>query len=112
MRPIRAGVVTRCRGPHAPCLSLVANRYEGQRDQLMQQSFNMEQAHLTSQNLASTLQTVRERTRLDASALPSLLTDARGEGRCCACRGRAGRGHAPDQHGDEEAVRKDGHQQD
>lgn len=35
-------------------------RYEGQRDQLMQQSFNMEQANYTIQTLKDTKTTVRE----------------------------------------------------
>ena len=36
-----------------------SSRYEGQRDQLMQQSFNMEQANYTIQSLKDTKTTVR-----------------------------------------------------
>jgi len=34
-------------------------RYEAQRDQALQQSFNIEQAHMASQSLQTTLQAVR-----------------------------------------------------
>lgn len=38
----------------------ISSRYEGQRDNLMQQSFNMEQANYTIQSLKDTKTTVRE----------------------------------------------------
>lgn len=41
---------------------LQLSRYEGQRDNLMQQSFNMEQANYTIQNLKDTKTTVRDAT--------------------------------------------------
>lgn len=42
-----------------PAVSFVMNRYEGQREQLSQQSFNMEQANYTIQTLKDTKTTVR-----------------------------------------------------
>lgn len=41
------------------CLNVFFFRYEGQRDNLMQQSFNMEQANYTIQTLKDTKTTVR-----------------------------------------------------
>lgn len=43
------------------CFINISSRYEGQRDNLMQQSFNMEQANYTIQNLKDTKTTVREK---------------------------------------------------
>lgn len=43
----------------------LSSRYEGQRDNLMQQSFNMEQANYTIQTLKDTKTTVRKKISLD-----------------------------------------------
>ena len=41
-------------------IAIVSRRYEGQRDNLMQQSFNMEQQNYTIQSLKDTKTTVRD----------------------------------------------------
>jgi charged multivesicular body protein 5 len=41
-----------------PHLTARAHRYEAQRDQLQQQSYNMEQASMTTENLRNTMATV------------------------------------------------------